>query len=197
MAKQTTPNELPEVKKYRELKGQMEIEQKKLSEAEDELTKLNTRLKELEAEDSKIGLKKKAALERHASNEISLSELKSEVRKHFINTTQEQNDTKELIDVVETVIEKQKDTLLQLQQQIRDISNAIWGRIADVYQKKLENAIGDTANFLWVAMRNANPHVSPFRSHELPEGLKKLATPDQPECENLRKKLWSEFVGEN
>ncbi|NUO10233.1 MAG: hypothetical protein HUU08_16485 [Candidatus Brocadia sp.] len=193
MAKQTTYKEIPEVGPYKKLKGQLEIEQKKLTEAENELVQLHARLKELEGENSKAELKKKAALERHATNEISLKELKSEVRAHFLNTTQEQKNTREFIDVVESVIEKQIDTVRQLQQQMKEISSAIWGRIADIYQKKLETAIGDTANFLWVAMRNARC-MNSMTPGDFPERLKMLATPDQQESESIRQKLWDEFA---
>lgn len=197
MAKQTTYTEIPEVKTYKKLKGQLELEQKKLTEAEEELTQLSTRIKELEGENSKVELKKKTALERYAANETSLKELKSEVRTHFLDTTQEQKNTREFIDVIESVIEKQKDTIKQLQLQMKEISSTIWGRIADIYQKKLETAIGDTANFLWVAMRNANFHIRQITIRDLPERLGMLATPDQQESENLREKLWNEFVEEN
>lgn len=173
------------------------MSKKKLTEAEEELTQLSTRIKELEGENSKVELKKKTALERYAANETSLKELKSEVRTHFLDTTQEQKNTREFIDVIESVIEKQKDTIKQLQLQMKEISSTIWGRIADIYQKKLETAIGDTANFLWVAMRNANFHIRQITIRDLPERLGMLATPDQQESENLREKLWNEFVEEN
>ncbi|MCF6156389.1 MAG: hypothetical protein E3K36_14370 [Candidatus Brocadia sp.] len=188
MAQQTTYKEIPEVKTYKKLKEQLELEQKKLTEAEEELTQLNTRLKELEGENSKAESKKKEALERYAANKTSLRELKSEVRTQFLDTTQDQKNTRELIDVIESVIEKQKDTIKKLQPQLKEISCTIWVQIADIYQKKLENAIGDTANFLWVAMRNANySYMSQLTIRDLPERLRILAAPDQQESENLRK----------
>ncbi|MDG6004984.1 MAG: hypothetical protein E3K29_03960 [Candidatus Brocadia sp.] len=193
MAKQTSQIAIPEVETYRELRKQITLEQKKLTEAEEELTRLNARLEELEGENSKAELKKKAALERHAANEISLKELKSEVRTQFLDTTQEQENTREFIDVVESVIKKQTDTVMQLRQQMKEIASTIWGRIADIYQKKLETAIGDTANYLWVAMRNAR-YINSTLPGDLPERLKMLATPDQQESESIRQKLWSEFV---
>lgn len=195
MAQQATLKEIPEVKTFKKLKGQQELGQKKLAEAEDELEKLHVRIKELENSVQEGELKKEAALERYALNKICLTELKDEVKTHSLETTQELKNTKELIALVEAAIEKQKDTLLQLQKQIKDISAAVWGRIADIYQKKLEDAIGDTSNFLWVAMRNTNHFVPSLLPGDLPERLRRLATPDKQECENLQNKLWNEFVG--
>lgn len=64
-----------------------------------------------------------------------------------------------------------------------------------MYQKKLEDAIGDTANSLWVAMRNEQPLLRPLSSRDLPERLKQLGTPDPQELGNLSDKLWNKFVG--
>lgn len=195
MAQQATREEIPEVETFKQLKRQQELGQKKLAEAEDELGKLHGRIKELEDSVQKGELKKKAALERYASNETSLTELKNEVKIHSLEISQELKNTHELIALVEAAIEKQKDILAQLRPQIQDVSKAIWGRIADMYQKKLEDAIGDTANSLWVAMRNEQPLLRPLSSRDLPERLKQLGTPDPQELGNLSDKLWNKFVG--
>lgn len=195
MAQQATFKAIPEVKTFKQLKGQQELGQKKLAEAEDELVKLHVRIKELEDSVQKGELKKKAALERYASNETSLTELKNEVKTHSLEMTQELKNTHELIALVEAAIEKQRDLILQLQPQIQDVSKTIWGRIADIYQKKLDDAIGDTANLLWVAMRNEQPLLRPLLFSDLPERLKQLTTPDPQELRNLSDKLWNEFVG--
>jgi len=63
-----------------------------------------------------------------------------------------------------------------LQKQIKDVFYTIWERIADIYQDKLEKAIGDTVNFLWVAGRHFVPSLLPGA---MPERLRRLATSDQ------------------
>lgn len=108
MAQQATREEIPEVETFKQLKRQQELGQKKLAEAEDELGKLHGRIKELEDSVQKGELKKKAALERYASNETSLTELKNEVKIHSLEISHELKNTHELIALVEAAIEKQK-----------------------------------------------------------------------------------------
>lgn len=196
MSKQTTFKEIPEIKAYKELKIQIEAEQRKLTETETKLTNMKSSIKELEGKISESELNKQKNMERFALGEISQSEL-NKAKKQHLEAVQEYNDTKELVEIMESVIEKQKKILLNLQREMLTTSSAVWDKIADEFQKKLEASVGETAKFLWVAMMSANHHNRPIRPHELPERVRIFATPERDEVTKLQEKLWNEFVEEN
>lgn len=186
---------IPEIKEYKELRKQLEREQKKLSEAQDAQVKLHIQIKELENKIPKEEATKNTALKRYAvsSETICINEL-DKIKKNFQGITREHNDTKELVGVVEAVIEGQNETLKQLSLKMKPLSEIIWNRIADIYQEQLEKALGDTVNCLWVAMRNSGRYVPQLTPVELPERLRKIAAPDKQESDSIQKKLWNEFV---
>ena len=194
MTQQTTFKEIPEIKAYKELKIQIEAGQRKLTETETKLTNMKSSINELEGKISESELNKQKNMERFALGEISQSEM-NKAKKLHLEVVQEYNDTKELIDIIESSIEKQKRIVLELQRKMITTSSEVWNRIADEFQKKLEVSVGETAKFLWVAMLSTNHHCRSICPHELPERLRIFATPERDEAAKLREALWNEFVG--
>lgn len=196
MARQTTDKEIQEVKTYKELKYRLESEQKKLADMENKLVNMKNDIKELEGKISESELTKQKNMERFALDEISQSEL-NKAKKLHLEAVQEYNDTKELIDIIESSIEKQAKVVLELQRNMIDASSEVWNRIADEFQKKLEASVGETVKSLWVAMLSANHHCRLIRPFELPERLRIFGTPERDEVTKLQEKLWNAFVEEN
>lgn len=172
----------------------MVTEQKKLSDTESKLAQMRKDIQELEGRASKGEVDKKDAIERFVRNEITQAELEG-FRKKSVAAAKEYNDTLELITFSEEVFAKQGNVITEIQRKMRDVSLGIWDKIAAIYQDKLEKAIGDTANFLWVAMRSGGRYVPLLSCSDLPERFRAIAAPDSKECETLRARLWNEFVG--
>ncbi len=196
MTQKTTFKEIPEIKAYKELKIQIEAAQRKLTETETKLTNMKSSINELEGKISESELNKQKNMERFALGEISQSEM-NKAKKLHLEAVQEYNDTKELVEITESVIEKQKKILLNLQREMLTTSSAVWHKIADEFQKKLESSVGETAKSLWVAMMSTNHHCRQIRPFELPERLRIFATPERDEVTKLQEKLWNEFVEED
>lgn len=196
MAKQTTNNEIPEVKTYKELKNRFETEQKKLADMENKLVGMKNSIKESEGKISESELTKQKNMERFALDEISQSEL-NKAKKFHLEVVQEYNDTKELIGIIELSIEKQSKVVLELQRGMIATSSKVWNRIADEFQKKLEASVGETVKSLWAAMLGSNHHYRWINPFELPERLRVFGTPERDEVTKLQEKLWNEFVEVN
>ncbi len=175
MVKQITDKEIEEVKTYKKLKKQLITEQKKLSDTEGDVDK-------------------KDAIERFVRDEITQAELDS-IRKKSLAASKEYNDILELIEFSEDVIAKQRSVILKIEQEMKAIASDIWDKIAGICQDEFEKAVGDTASFLWVAMRSAGRYVPMLYPNDLPERFRAIAAPDSKECETLKTRLWNEFVG--
>lgn len=194
MVKQTASLKIEEVKQYKELQSQLVTEQKKLSETESKLTQIRQDLKGLEDRASKGDVDKKDAMERFVRNEITQAELDSR-RKKSLAATKEYDDTLELMSFSEDVIAKQRNVISKIEQEMKVVASGIWDKIAGVYQDKFEKAVGNTAHLLWVAMRSGGRYVHLLSRSDLPERFSAIAAPDLKECETLKARLWSEFVG--
>jgi predicted nucleic acid-binding Zn-ribbon protein len=186
--------EMPEVKAYKELKNQVDAEQKKLKDHEERLEKLRADLRKQEERVSKAESKKRMSLEKFAINEATQEEV-NKAKRECLEALQECNDTRELITFLEQSVKKQKDVVAQLPQKIHTTKIAVWDKIAERLQGELETAIGDRAKLLWVAMLNTGHHARPMEPQYLPERLRVVATPHRDEITELGNKLWNEFVG--
>lgn len=126
--------EIPEVKTYKELKTQVDAEQKKL--------------KDLEGRVSKAESKKRMSLKNFTINEATQEEV-NKAKRECLEALQKRNDTMELITFLEASVKKQKkDVAAQLPQKIHATKIAVWDKIAEILQGQLETAIGDRAKLL-------------------------------------------------
>jgi len=151
--------EIPEVKAYKELKTQVDAEQKKLKALEERQEKLRTDLRKQEERALKAESKKRVSLEKFAINEATQEEV-NKAKRECLEALQERDDTRELITFLEASVKKQRDFAAQLPQKIHVTKIAVWDKIAEVLQGQLETAIGDRAKLLWVAMLNTGHHTS-------------------------------------
>ncbi len=174
----------------------MNTAQEKLAEAKEELLRLNACLKNLEDEKVKAEARKNDALERYVTNKSSLKDLKNEVKENSRDIAKEEKNTRDLIDLIEKVIENQTKAIQRLQAQIKEVKSEIWYGIADVYQKKIENVVGDTVGFLLTAISGANANDLVLYINKWPDRLKFLASAYQEGDESIREKLWREYVEE-
>jgi len=188
--------EIPEVKAYKELKTQVDAEQKKLKEVEERLEKLRTDLRKQEERVSKAESKKRVSLEKFAINEATQEEV-NKAKRECLEVLQERDDTRELITFLEASVKKQRDVAAQLPQKIHATKIAVWDKIAEILKGQLETAIGDRVKLLWVAMLNTGHHTRPMEPQYLPERFRVIATPHRDEITALQEKLWNEFVEEN
>lgn len=191
-----TVKEIPEIKTYKELKSRVETERRKLSEMENKLAGMRNTIKELEGKISESELTKQKNMERFALGEIPQSEL-NKAKKLHLEAIQEYNDTKELIDIIASSIQKQTKVVLEVQRDAIAASSKVWNRMADKFQKELEASVGDTVKSLWVAMLNASHHCRSIMPHELPERLRIFGTPERDAIAEMKETLWNEFVEEN
>lgn len=186
--------ETPEIKAYKELKTQVDTEQKKLKDLEERLETLRTDLRKQEERVAKAESKKRASLEKFAINEATQEEI-NKTKRECLEALQERDDTRELIAFLEDSVKKQTDVAAQLPQKIHATKKAVWDNIAEVLQGQLETAVGDRAKLLWVAMLNTGHHTRPMEPQSLPERFRVIATPHRDEIPELGNKLWNEFVG--
>lgn len=186
--------EMPEVKEYKELKTQVDTEQKKLKDLEERLEKLRTDLRRQEERVSKAESKKRMSLEKFANNKAAQEEV-NKAKRECLEASQERDDTRELITFMEESVEKQRDVVVQLPQKIDATKIVVWDKIAGILQGELETAVGDRAKLLWVAMLNTGHHTRPMEPQYLPERLRVIATPHRDERTEIGSKIWNEFVG--
>lgn len=177
--------EIPEVKAYKELKTQVEAEQKKLKEFQERLEKLRADLRKQEERVSKAESRKRVSLEKFAINEATQEEV-NKAKRECLEALQERDDTRELITFLEESVKKQRDVAAQLPREIHVAEIAIWDKIAEILQGQLETAIGDRAKLLWVAMLNAVHHTRPMEPQYLPERFRVIATPHRDEINALQ-----------
>ncbi|MCC6325695.1 MAG: hypothetical protein DCC43_14630 [Candidatus Brocadia sp.] len=194
MVQQTAYKEIEEVKTYKKLKNQLLAEQKTLSDTESKLAQIKQSIKELEERSSKGEVVKKDAIERFVKNEITQAELDS-TRKKVLAMTKEYSDALELTSFSEEVIAEQQSGISKIEREMKAVSSDIWDKIAVICQDKFEKAVGDTASFLWVAMRSGGRYVPMLYPNDLPERFRAIGAPDLKECEALKTRLWNEFVG--
>lgn len=188
--------EIPEVKTYKELKTQVDAEQKKLKDLQERLEKLRTDLRKQEERVSKAESKKRVSLEKFTINEATQEEV-NKAKRECLEALQERDDTRELITFLEESVKKQRDAAAQLPQKIHAAKIAVWDKIAWILQGQLETAIGNRAKLLWVAMLNTDHHIRPMEPQYLSERLRVVATPHRDEITALQEKLWNEFAEEN